>query len=104
MPPREKMSSSTAERTAAVLTVSDSCSRGEKTDLSGPAVAKALERRKFRVTVQSIVSDETIAILQKLIELGGSARLVVTTGGRRVGPPGRTPRSPRRVKQADGGR
>ena len=32
---------------AAVLTVSDSCSRGEKVDLSGPAVAKALERRNI---------------------------------------------------------
>src|SRR6266581_1645596 len=43
---------------AAVLTVSDSCSRGEKVDLSGPAVAKALERRKFQVVVRSVVADE----------------------------------------------
>jgi molybdenum cofactor synthesis domain-containing protein len=80
------MSSSTVERTAAVLTVSDSCSRGEKTDLSGPAVAEALERRKFRVVLRSVVQDETAAIQEKLTELCRSARLVVTTGGTGVAP------------------
>jgi molybdopterin adenylyltransferase len=77
-----KMSSSTPDRTpAAVLTVSDSCSRGEKVDLSGPAVAKALARRNFQVVVRSVVADERAAIQDKLIELCRSARLVVTTGG-----------------------
>jgi molybdenum cofactor synthesis domain-containing protein len=91
------MSSSIPERTAAVLTVSDSCSRGEKTDLSGPAVAQALERRKFRVAVRSIVPDETAAIQQKLIELCRSARLVVTTGGTGVAPRDVTPEATRAV-------
>src|ERR1039457_3288156 len=36
-------------RTAAVLTISDSCSRGGKKDLSGPAVAEALKGRGFQV-------------------------------------------------------
>ena len=93
------MSSSTAERTAAVLTVSDSCSQGEKSDLSGPAVAKALERRKFRVTVRSVVPDEVIAIRQKLIELCGSARLVVTTGGTGIAPRDVTPEATRAVSE-----
>ncbi len=66
---------------AAVLTVSDSCSRGERVDLSGPAVAEALGRRKFQVVVRSVVADERAAIQEKLIELCRSARLVVTTGG-----------------------
>src|SRR5467141_541336 len=96
-PPREKMSSSTPERTAAVLTVSDSCSRGEKTDLSGPAVAEALERRKFRVVLRSVVPDETAAIQEKLTELCRSARLVVTTGGTGVAPRDVTPEATRAV-------
>jgi molybdenum cofactor synthesis domain-containing protein len=91
------MSSSTPERTAAVLTVSDSCSRGEKTDLSGPAVAETLERRKFRVVVRSIVPDETVAIQEKLIELCRSARLVVTTGGTGVALRDVTPEATRAV-------
>ncbi len=76
---------------AAVLTVSDSCSRGEKADLSGPAVVKALERRKFEVVVRSVVADERIAIQEKLIELCRSARLVVTTGGTGLAPRDVTP-------------
>lgn len=98
MRPREKMSSSTPERTpAAVLTVSDSCARGEKIDLSGPAVAEALERRNFRVIVRSVVPDESPAIQEKLIELCRSARLVVTTGGTGVAPRDVTPEATRAV-------
>ena len=92
------MSSSTPERTtAAVLTISDSCSRGEKTDLSGPAVAETLERRKFRVVVRSVVPDEIVAIQDKLIELCRSARLVVTTGGTGIAPRDVTPEATRAV-------
>src|SRR6202163_3456602 len=76
---------------APVLTVSDSCSRGEKVDLSGPAVAKALERRNFQVVVQSVVADERAEIQEKLIELCRSARLVVTTGGTGIAPRDVTP-------------
>src|SRR3981189_2859998 len=97
MRPREKMSSSTPERTAAVLTVSDSCSRGEKVDLSGPAVSETLERLKFRVVVRSVVPDEIVAIQEKLIELCRSARLVVTTGGTGVAPRDVTPEATRAV-------
>jgi molybdenum cofactor synthesis domain-containing protein len=81
------MSSSTPDASAlnatraAVLTVSDSCSRSEKVDLSGPAVAEALGRRNFHVVARSVVADERAAIQQKLIELCRAARLVVTTGG-----------------------
>ena len=76
---------------AAVLTVSDSCSRGEKVDLSGPAVAKALGRRNFHVVVQSVVADERGEIQEKWIELCRSARLVVTTGGTGIAPRDVTP-------------
>ena len=87
-----KMSSSTPDSTtAAVLTVSDSCSRGEKVDLSGPAVAQALVRRKFQVVLRSVVADETSEIQEKLIELCRSARLIVTTGGTGITPRDVTP-------------
>lgn len=67
--------------TAAVLTVSDSCASGEKVDLSGPAIIAVLVQHKFQVVAQAIVSDEQPAIQEKLIALGQSARLIVTTGG-----------------------
>jgi len=91
------MSSSTPDASirdrmrAAVLTVSDSCSRGEKVDLSGPAVAEALGRRNFHVVARSVVADERTAIQEKLIELCRSARLVVTTGGTGIAPRDVTP-------------
>jgi molybdenum cofactor synthesis domain-containing protein len=94
------MSSSTPEgalprTSAAVLTVSDSCSRGEKrgetNDLSGPTVAEALERRNFEVVARGVVADECAAIQEKLIELCRSARLVVTTGGTGIAPRDVTP-------------
>jgi len=77
--------------TSAVLTVSDSCSRGDRVDLSGPAVAEALGRRNFQVVVSSVVADERTAIQEKLIELCRSARLVVTTGGTGIAPRDVTP-------------
>ena len=76
------MSSSTPERlTAAVVTVSDSSSRGEREDLSGPAVASLLEQRQFQVVAREVVPDEGVAIREILIRLSQQVRLVVTTGG-----------------------
>ncbi len=77
--------------TAAVLTVSDSCSRGEKVDLSGPAVEQVLLRSSFNVVARAVVADERAAIQQKLIELCGPARLVITTGGTGIAPRDVTP-------------
>jgi len=83
---------STTERVfAAVLTVSDSCSRGEKVDLSGPAVAETLERLNFQVVMRGVVADERAAIQEKLIEMCRAARLVVTTGGTGIAPRDVTP-------------
>jgi molybdopterin adenylyltransferase len=76
---------------AAVLTVSDSCSRGERVDVSGPAVAEALTRHNFQVVARAVVSDERAAIQKKLIELSRAARLVVTTGGTGIAPRDVTP-------------
>ena len=97
-PKRVRMSSSTPEPIpAAVLTVSDSCSRGEKSDLSGPAVAEFLEQHQIPVVQCAVVPDELAAIQQKLIEFCGLARLVVTTGGTGIAPRDVTPEATRAV-------
>lgn len=76
------MSSSTPEAlTAAVLTISDSSARGERSDLSGPALARVLRKRHFSVVATEIVPDERPAIQKMLVRLAGKAQLVVTTGG-----------------------
>lgn len=91
------MSSSTPELTAAVVTVSDSSSRGERPDLGGPAVAAALEKRNFKVVVREIVPDEETAIREALIRLSSQARFVVTTGGTGIAPRDVTPEATRAV-------
>lgn len=78
------MSSSMADGaglTAAVVTVSDSCARGEREDRSGPAVAQLLQELHFSVLVREVVPDESISIQNLLIRLAREVRLVVTTGG-----------------------
>ena len=76
------MSSSTPEGlTAAVITVSDSCARGDRADISGPAVAEMLRKKKFAIVGTEIVPDEQSAIQKAILYWVGEARLVVTTGG-----------------------
>lgn len=67
--------------TAAVVTVSDSCARGEREDKSGPAVAGVLESLHFSVAVREVVPDESIKIQNLLIRLAREVRFIVTTGG-----------------------
>jgi molybdopterin adenylyltransferase len=69
--------------TAAVLTVSDSASRGTRQDLSGPAVRALLEGRGFRIVGTEISPDEQTHIENALIRLSerSHADLVVSTGG-----------------------
>jgi molybdopterin adenylyltransferase len=87
------MSSSTAKPaiTAAVITVSDSCARGEREDLSGPAVSQALEKRGFVISVREVVPDNLIQIQNLLIRLAREVRLIVTTGGTGIAPSDVTP-------------
>ena len=88
------MSSSTAEPgglTAAVVTVSDSCSRGGREDESGPAVAHLLQQLQFSVTVHEVVPDESTLIQNLLIRLAREVRFVVTTGGTGIAPRDVTP-------------
>jgi len=70
-----------AEMTAAVLTVSDSSSRGEREDLSGPAVKAMLQQKGFNVVAAEVIRDHQPDIEVRLMELCHNARLVVTTGG-----------------------
>lgn len=84
-------------QTAAVLTVSDSASRGERQDLSGPATAEVLRAKGFEVTQQQIVADDQATIEAALVDLCDAARLVVTTGGTGIAERDVTPEATRAV-------
>ena len=68
-------------KTAAVLTISDSSSMGQRKDISGPAIVSELEAAGFKVLHSSVLPDEKDAISARLIECSEITRLVVTTGG-----------------------
>jgi molybdenum cofactor synthesis domain-containing protein len=97
------MSSSTPDAvnsvllTAAVLTVSDSCARGERTDLSGPAVAAVLKKNNFSIAALEVVPDDESAIRNVILRLAGQVRLLVTTGGTGISPRDVTPEATRAV-------
>jgi molybdopterin adenylyltransferase len=90
-------SSKTETLTAAVLTVSDSSARGERADLSGPAVAEILKRKNFAVVATEVVADDQTSIQQAIIRLAAKARLVATTGGTGIAERDVTPEATRAV-------
>lgn len=82
---------------AAVITVSDSCSRGQRVDLSGPAVATELSTHGFDVKLRLLVADERKAIEDALRTAANAVPLVVTTGGTGISPRDVTPEATRAV-------
>jgi len=97
-PRKKKMSSSIPETfRAAVLTISDSCARGERNDVSGPAVVQVLEQHHFSVIETRVVADDHGAIQKAIVELARKARLVATTGGTGISARDVTPEATRAV-------
>jgi molybdopterin adenylyltransferase len=82
---------------AAVITVSDSCFRGQRVDVSGPVVADFLRVHAFQVISHLVVPDEQPDIEDALRRQCEVANLVVTTGGTGVAPRDVTPEATRAV-------
>jgi molybdenum cofactor synthesis domain-containing protein len=84
---------SRVEIRAVVLTVSDSASRGEREDKSGPAVVAELEKLGARIVATEIVSDDLELISSRLREYAdsGDVNLICTTGGTGFAPRDNTP-------------
>jgi molybdopterin adenylyltransferase len=83
----------------AVLTISDSVSRGEREDLSGPAVVAFCRGLGWEIVATAQVSDDLAAIRAQLTDLAHSARvdLVLTTGGTGIGPRDNAPEATQAV-------
>ena len=82
---------------AAVLTISDSCSQGEREDLSGPAVVAELEKLGGQVVSTEILSDDRELIASRLKHYAdrGDVNLICTTGGTGFAPRDNTPEATR---------
>jgi len=84
---------------AAILTLSDRCSTGERADGSGPALQAWLEGRGVTVTHTEVIPDEGQLISERLTEWADSGRfdLILTTGGTGVSPRDVTPEATERI-------
>ena len=84
---------------AAVLTVSDAGSRGDRPDESGPALEDALTKRfSAHVADRAIVPDEPSRISRQLRRWAeGDLDLILVTGGTGVAPRDRTPEAVRLI-------
>lgn len=81
-----------------IITVSDRSSRGERKDLSGPAIVEWCDTMGFTVAETIIVPDEQEQISGSIIELSGKGyQLILTTGGTGFAPRDRTPEATREV-------
>ena len=79
--------------TAAVITISDKGSRGERVDTSGPAVRLMLEGAGYQVVHTAIIPDESDSIQAELVKCADqmNVTLVITTGGTGFSPRDVTP-------------
>ena len=82
---------------AAILTISDKGSRGEREDKSGAAIREIVEEMGGEVISHDIVPDEQDIIENALKKLAHSAELVLTTGGTGLAPRDVTPEATRAV-------
>lgn len=82
---------------AVVITVSDACARGERTDESGETLVRLLKDLGAEIVSRQIVPDDLdplTALLKETADLD-NVNLVITTGGTGFGPRDNTPEATR---------
>jgi molybdopterin adenylyltransferase len=77
----------------AILTISDSVSRGTHKDASGPNLLERCAQLGWEVVSEGVLPDEPTQIRDRLVSLAdaGTADLILTTGGTGIGPRDSTP-------------
>lgn len=77
--------------TAAVLTLSDKGSKGEREDLAGPLIREMISGISFTVEYYEVIPDEKVLLKKKLIDYSTKVDLILTTGGTGLSPRDITP-------------
>ena len=69
--------------TSSIITSSDTGYRGEREDLSGPAIKEIVEREGYEVVSMDILPDDQVMLAGKMQEIADKemAELILTTGG-----------------------
>jgi molybdenum cofactor synthesis domain-containing protein len=77
----------------AILTISDSSSRGERPNLGGPTVRERCLNLGWQIASEVTLPDERAQISERLKQIAdsGDVDLIVTTGGTGLGPRDVTP-------------
>ena len=85
----------------AILTISDSVSRGQREDRSGQAIADRCRELRWEVTSRGVLPDEAEQIAARLTELADSGHvdLILTVGGTGLGPRDVTPEATMRAAE-----
>ena len=85
----------------AVLTISDSVSRNQREDLSGPAVVAFCRGLQWEIVMTQRVSDDLDSVREQLRDLADSGRfdLVLTTGGTGIGPRDNAPEATQAIAE-----
>ena len=67
----------------AIITSSDTGYRGEREDLSGPAIREIVEKNGYEVVSMDILPDDRQMLSERMKEIADSnaAELILTTGG-----------------------
>ena len=88
---------------AVVITASDACSRGEREDSSGAALAQLLTQLGAQIVETRILSDDLEPLAEALREFAdrSDVNLIVTTGGTGLGPRDNTPEATQRVLERE---
>src|SRR5262245_48185225 len=84
---------------AVVITVSDACSKGERKDDSGEALAQLLKDTGAEIVATKILNDELDPLASTLRGFAEreDVNLIVTTGGTGLSPRDNTPEATRQV-------
>ncbi|MCL2026281.1 MAG: MogA/MoaB family molybdenum cofactor biosynthesis protein [Leptospirales bacterium] len=91
--------------TVGILTISDKAARGEREDASGPEIRRWAESLGFQVADERIITDDTEAIQEALIEMSDKGMdLLLSTGGTGLSRRDNTPEATKAVldKEAPG--
>ena len=82
-----------------ILTVSDRSARGERPDVSGPALVAAVTAQGWEVGLQAILPDDLPALRELLASWcdSGGLDIILTTGGTGFSPRDVTPEATQAV-------
>ncbi|MCR5215530.1 MAG: MogA/MoaB family molybdenum cofactor biosynthesis protein [Lachnospiraceae bacterium] len=73
---------------AGIITASDKGSRGEREDLSGPAIAEMIEAQGYDVVSYKVLSDDEDGLYEEMVRLSDEVGVdvIFTTGGTGLSP------------------